>query len=84
MCPIVPSITRRIDLDRSKVRENGGMNTTTDTTTTTVTETLQQLHDHYVQAVNLAVADDDMEQVERLAAEFDLEALDVVRHSLAA
>jgi hypothetical protein len=84
MGPIVPSITRFAALDRSNVRDNGDMNTNANTQSHTVTETLQQLHDHYVQAVNLAVADDDMEQVERLAAEFDIEALDVVRHSLAA
>jgi len=47
-------------------------------------DTLTRLHEHYVEAVNMAVADDDMARVERLAAEFDLEALDVVRQRLAA
>ena len=45
----------------------------------TTTDTLTHLHDHYVEAVNMAVADGDDARVARLAAEFDLEALDVVR-----
>jgi hypothetical protein len=50
----------------------------------TPTDTLTQLHDHYVEAVNMAVADGDDARISRLAAEFDLEALDVVRQRLAA
>jgi hypothetical protein len=50
----------------------------------TTTDTLTNLHDHYVEAVNMAVADGDDARVARLAAEFDLEALDVVRARLAA
>ena len=48
------------------------------------TDTLARLHDRYVEAVNMAVADDDMARVEQLAAEFDLEVLEVVRARLAA
>jgi hypothetical protein len=48
------------------------------------TDTLTHLHDHYVEAVNMAVAADDDALVARLAAEFDVEALDVVRRRLAA
>ena len=44
-------------------------------------DTLTNLHDHYVEAINLAVADGDDARVARLAAEFDLEALDAVRRS---
>lgn len=50
----------------------------------TTSDTLTQLHDHYVEAINMAVAEGDDALVERLAAEFDLEALDVVRRRLAA
>jgi hypothetical protein len=50
----------------------------------TTRQALGQLHDHYVEAINIAVADDDMARVERLAAEFDVEALEVVRRRLAA
>jgi len=49
----------------------------------TTSDTLSNLHDHYVEAVNMAVADGDDARVARLAAEFDLEALDVVRRRLA-
>ena len=48
----------------------------------TTTDTLTNLHDHYVEAVNMAVAEGDDARVARLAAEFDLEALDVVRRRL--
>jgi hypothetical protein len=50
----------------------------------TTSDTITRLHDHYVEAVNLAVADDDLVRAERLAAEFDLEVLEVVRRRLAA
>ena len=48
----------------------------------TTSDTLARLHDRYVEAVNIAVADDDMARVERLAAEVDVEALEVVRQRL--
>jgi hypothetical protein len=38
------------------------------------TDTLTALHDHYVEAVNMAVAEGDDARVARLVAEFDLEA----------
>ena len=47
-------------------------------------DTLTQLHDHYVEAVNIAVAEGDDARVAQLSAQFDLEALDVVRQRLAA
>ncbi len=47
-------------------------------------DTLTQLHEHYVEAVNMAVAQGNDALVARLSAEFDLEALDVVRRRLAA
>ena len=50
----------------------------------TTTDTLTHLHEHYVEAINMAVADGDEALVARLAADFDLEALDVVRRRLAA
>jgi hypothetical protein len=50
----------------------------------TTSDTLTRLHDHYVEAVNIAVAEGDEERVARLAAEFDLEALEVVRRRIAA
>jgi hypothetical protein len=50
----------------------------------TTTDTLTSLHDHYVEAVNMAVAEGNDRLVASLAAEFDLEALDVVRQRLAA
>jgi hypothetical protein len=50
----------------------------------TTSDTLTRLHEHYVEAVNLAVAEGDDRRVAQLAAEFDLEALDVVRRRLAA
>ena len=36
---------------------------------------LNALHDGYVEAINLAVADDDLVRAERLAAEYDEEAI---------
>jgi hypothetical protein len=50
----------------------------------TTTDTLSSLHDHYVEAINMAVADGDDARIARLAAEFDLEALDVVHRRLSA
>jgi hypothetical protein len=51
---------------------------------TTTTDTLTRLHEHYIEAVNMAVAEGDDARVERLAAEFDREALEVLRRRLAA
>ena len=47
------------------------------------TDTLTHLHEHYIEAVNMAVAEGDDARVARLAAEFDLEALDVIRRRIA-
>jgi hypothetical protein len=71
----VPNVTREFLGSFQKLRQTGCMSTT---------ETLAALHDHYVEAVNMAVADGDDARVARLVAEFDLEALDVVRRQLAA
>jgi hypothetical protein len=48
----------------------------------TTADTLTRLHEHYVEAVNLAVAEGDDRRVAQLAAQFDLEALEVVRERL--
>jgi hypothetical protein len=50
----------------------------------TTSDALTRLHDHYVEAVNLAVAEGDDRRVAQLAAQFDLEALEVVRDRLSA
>jgi len=50
----------------------------------TISADLSRLHDRYVESVNLAIAGDDVARAEELAAEFDLEALDVIRRGLAA
>jgi hypothetical protein len=50
----------------------------------TTTQALTLLHDHYVEAVNIAVAEGDDAGIDRLAREFDLEALEVVRRQFAA
>jgi hypothetical protein len=39
---------------------------------------LNALHDHYVEAVNIAVADDDLARAHRLAAEYDQEAIEMI------
>ena len=39
---------------------------------------LNTLHDRYVEAVNIAVADDDLDRAHRLAAEYDDEAITMV------
>ena len=44
---------------------------------------LSALHDHYVEAVNLAVAEDDLIRVDQLIEEYDREALALMRASLA-
>lgn len=41
-------------------------------------EELTDLHDRYVELVNLAVADDDLDRAERLAACYDTEAIQLV------
>ena len=49
----------------------------------TIAQALDELHQRYVEAINIAVAEDDMHTVERLAAEFEHASLEVVRHQLA-
>jgi hypothetical protein len=44
---------------------------------------LSQLHDRYVEAINIAVGDDNEALVAQLAAEYDDEALDLIRRSAA-
>ncbi|MBO0846919.1 MAG: hypothetical protein J2P22_16055 [Nocardioides sp.] len=39
---------------------------------------LDALHDGYVEAINLAVADDDLGRAERLATEYDEEAITMI------
>ena len=39
-----------------------------------MTDDLNTLHDGFVEAINLAVADDDLVRADRLAAEYDEEA----------
>lgn len=53
------------------------------TTSPDISAELRALHDHYVEAVNLAVAADDDRRAQRLAEEFDAEVLDTVRRQLA-
>jgi hypothetical protein len=36
---------------------------------------LNTLHDRFVEAINIAVADDDLDRADRLAAEYDEEAI---------
>jgi len=36
---------------------------------------LNALHDHFVESVNIAVGDDDLDRADRLAAEYDEEAI---------
>ncbi len=44
----------------------------------TSTDTLTRLHEHYVEAVNIAVAEDDLRRVERLTAEYDQERAELL------
>ena len=44
---------------------------------------LNELHDRYVAAINVAVANDNDVLVAQLAAEYDDEALDLIRRSAA-
>ena len=39
---------------------------------------LNTLHDGYVEAINLAVAADDLDRADRLAAEYDEEAIQMI------
>jgi hypothetical protein len=43
-----------------------------------LTDDLNTLHDGYVSAINIAVADDDYDRANRLAAEYDEEAVQLV------
>jgi len=45
----------------------------------TNTDTLTQLHDHYVEAVNFAVAENDDRRIAQLAAEYDRELAELSR-----
>ena len=49
---------------------------------TPLTDQLRELHDHYVEAVNLAVAEDDLTRVDQLTAEYDVEAVALMRATL--
>jgi hypothetical protein len=49
----------------------------------TTTLELRELHDRYAAAINVAVAGDDDALVAQLAAEYDDEALDLIRRSAA-
>lgn len=50
----------------------------------TAPEIVTSLQAHYVDAVNRAVAADDLTEVDRLAAEFDVEVLDALRRHVSA
>jgi hypothetical protein len=39
---------------------------------------LDKLHDGFVQAINIAVADDDLDRADRLASEYDEEAIAMI------
>lgn len=43
-----------------------------------LTDELSALHDHYVEAVNMAVADDDLDRAHALAAQYGDEALELI------
>ena len=45
---------------------------------------LAELHDHYVDAVNTALSQDDDVRARQLADEFDVEVLETIRRQLAA
>ena len=40
-----------------------------------LTDDLNVLHDHYVESVNIAVGDNDLDRADRLAAAYDEEAI---------
>jgi hypothetical protein len=45
---------------------------------TRLIDELNALHDGYVEAINLAVADDDLDRADRLAGEYDEEAITMI------
>ncbi|HEX4470853.1 MAG TPA: hypothetical protein VH085_02715 [Nocardioides sp.] len=45
---------------------------------TRLIDDLNALHDGFVGAINLAVADDDLDRADRLAAEYDEEAISMI------
>ena len=45
---------------------------------TRLIDDLNTLHDGYVEAINIAVADDDLDRADRLAAEYDEEAITMI------
>ena len=72
----MPNVTWKMLWIVPILTDTRGVNTTYDT--------LTRLHDHYVDAVNAAVAQGDEKLAAQLAAEFDVEALEAVRRRLAA
>lgn len=54
------------------------------TPSTSIQTEIDQLHDAYVEAVNIAVAAGDEAGAHRLAREFDTEVLETVRRRIAA
>jgi hypothetical protein len=60
-----------VELERSKkARQTGSM--------ARLIDDLNALHDRYVEAVNSAVAADDLPRAHRLAAEYDEEAIELI------
>lgn len=49
-----------------------------------IEQAVSDLHLAYVEAINIAVADNDLARAERLGAEFDVEVLDTIRAEMAA
>lgn len=45
---------------------------------TRLIDDLNALHDRYVEAVNTAITHDDLDRAERLAAEYDAEAIQLI------
>ena len=58
------------------------MSTTDPLADDSLAERLRALHEHYIEAVNLAVAEDDLIRVEQLADEYEREATEVMRATL--
>ncbi len=50
----------------------------------TIEQAVAALHLSYVEAVNIAVAENDLARAQRLGAEFDVEVLDTIRPQMAA
>ena len=66
---LVSSVTPDL-LERSKEwGHTGGMSTS---------PTLQDLHDRYVAAINIAVSEDDLTRVDELSADYENEALELL------